>query len=110
MNKSWFLAASAWQQIFGLHSRLAIQQWSLAPDTKIYAASLPNSQLFNSFVYMPKELFEATYPNKRKSCFLRLFRPIFLPLLGLLKTSMPCEEAEKSNEKPIKNQRFRLLG
>jgi hypothetical protein len=43
--KSWFLAASAWQQIFGLHSRLAIQQWSLVPDAKIFAASLPNSQL-----------------------------------------------------------------
>jgi hypothetical protein len=49
--KSWFLAASAWQQIFGLRSRLAIQQWSLAPDTKICAASLPKLQLLNSFVY-----------------------------------------------------------
>jgi hypothetical protein len=49
---SWFLAASAWQQIFGLHSRLAIQQWSHPPDTKICAASLPNSQLLNSFVYI----------------------------------------------------------
>jgi hypothetical protein len=39
------------QQIFGLHSRLAIQQWSHPPDTKICAASLPNSQLLNSFVY-----------------------------------------------------------
>jgi hypothetical protein len=43
--KSCFLAASAWQQIFGLRSRLAIQQWSLAPDTKICAASLPKLQL-----------------------------------------------------------------
>jgi len=34
--------ASALQQIFGLHSRLAIQQWSLVPDTKICAASLKN--------------------------------------------------------------------
>jgi hypothetical protein len=72
--KSWFLAASAWQQIFGLHSRLAIQQvrrahltslvkertpallqvsaGSLAPDAKIGAASLPKLQLLNSFVYI----------------------------------------------------------
>src|SRR5690348_5255017 len=48
--KSWFLAASAWQQIFGLHLRLAIQQWSLAPDAKIGAASLPKFQLLSSFV------------------------------------------------------------
>jgi hypothetical protein len=50
-SKVGFLAASAWQQIFGLRSRLAIQQWSLAPDTKICAASLPKLQLLNSFVY-----------------------------------------------------------
>ena len=49
--KSCFLAASAWQQIFGLHLRLAIQQWSLAPDAKIGAASLPKFQLLSSFVY-----------------------------------------------------------
>ena len=49
--KSWFLATSAWQQISGLHSRLAIQQWSHPPDTKICAASLPNSQFLNPFVY-----------------------------------------------------------
>ena len=35
-----FWLVSAWQQIFGLRSRLAIQQWSLAPDAKICAASL----------------------------------------------------------------------
>ena len=31
------------QQIFALESRIAIQQWSLAPDTKIGAASLPKT-------------------------------------------------------------------
>ncbi len=33
---------SAWQLIFGLHSRLVHAQWSLAPDAKICAASLQN--------------------------------------------------------------------
>jgi hypothetical protein len=37
-----YLTASAKQQIFGLHSRLAYRQWSLAPDTKICAAFLLN--------------------------------------------------------------------
>jgi hypothetical protein len=32
---------------------LPIWQWSLGPDPKICAASLPNSQLLNSFVYIP---------------------------------------------------------
>jgi hypothetical protein len=50
--KSWFLAVSAWQQIFSLHLRLAIQQWSLVPGAKIGAASLPKFQLLNSFVYI----------------------------------------------------------
>jgi proline iminopeptidase len=57
--KNWFLAASAGLQIFGLHSRLAIQQWSLAPDTKICAASLPNSQVLNPSVYISVNLFNA---------------------------------------------------
>jgi hypothetical protein len=37
--KNRFLAASAWQHILGLHSRLAYRQWSLAPDSK--SAPLP---------------------------------------------------------------------
>ena len=82
--KSWFLAASAWQKISGPHSRLAVRQWSLPPDAKIFAcsalrrspgpsrvsAALPNgelklalrqakrlrsiSQLLSSFVYSEK--------------------------------------------------------
>ena len=50
--KIWFLSTSASQQIFDLHSRLAYQQWSLAPDAKICAASLSNSKILNSFVYI----------------------------------------------------------
>jgi hypothetical protein len=54
--KWWFLAPSVWQQIFSLHSRLAIQQWSLVPDKKFCAASLPNSPLLNPFVYTKPSL------------------------------------------------------
>ncbi len=41
-----YLSASARQQIFSLHSRLAYRQWSLAPDIKICAAFCLNMNLF----------------------------------------------------------------
>ncbi len=106
MNKSWFLAASAWQQIFGLYSRLAIQQWSLAPDTKICAASLPNSQLLNSFVYMPKELFEATYNEpiliNEKVAFCVFFALFFCLFLVYLKQVCPAKRQKNRTKNPSK--------
>jgi hypothetical protein len=47
--KNWNLALLALQQIFCLHSRLVHAQWSLAPDKKICAAALPNSNFSNTF-------------------------------------------------------------
>ena len=64
--KRWFLASSVRQHILGLHSRLAIRQWSLAPDTKICATSLPNSQPLNSLGYItPQDTKVDIVPKKR---------------------------------------------
>jgi hypothetical protein len=87
------LAALAWQQIFGSYSSLASRQWSLAPNKKICAASLPNSQLLNSFVYSihaiqpPFMIFESRGFDAAKSSTLLLDSPLFARIRIIIRLS-----------------------